>query len=177
MGFGLIIRFIEHLQFVTTNNYIVFINLHIMQITTANTKSSICYLVITSCCVVVGSLYNLGTDCIQNTASKNSSIIVCLFIAMETCLPCNCQVMDAFIHSTVLAFNCPVTILLIGNWVERIWDSELRGEPAFQQPHNSFTSRLDKINLVFPLSISLCLLNQPIHIDLLKMKRWIYPWV
>jgi hypothetical protein len=40
MGFGLIIGFIERLYLVTTNNYNTFTDLHTVQITTANTKSS-----------------------------------------------------------------------------------------------------------------------------------------
>jgi hypothetical protein len=34
----------------------------------------------------VASLYNLGMDFIENTTSKNSSIVACLFVAVETWL-------------------------------------------------------------------------------------------
>jgi hypothetical protein len=40
MGFGLVIAFIEHLQIVTTRKYTAIVNLHILQFTTASTKSS-----------------------------------------------------------------------------------------------------------------------------------------
>jgi hypothetical protein len=32
-------------------------------------------------------LCSLSTDCIEHTASKSSSIVACLFVAMETCVP------------------------------------------------------------------------------------------
>jgi hypothetical protein len=35
---------------------------------------------------MMSSSYSLGTDSIENTASKNSSIVACLFVAAETCL-------------------------------------------------------------------------------------------
>jgi hypothetical protein len=40
MGFGLIIRFIDHLQIVTASNYNDIANAHILQFTTALTKFS-----------------------------------------------------------------------------------------------------------------------------------------
>jgi hypothetical protein len=40
MGFGLVIGFIDHVQIVTTSNYIVIANLRILQITRAHAKSS-----------------------------------------------------------------------------------------------------------------------------------------
>jgi hypothetical protein len=40
MGFGLVIGFTEHLQIITTSNYSAIANSHILQFTTARTKSS-----------------------------------------------------------------------------------------------------------------------------------------
>jgi hypothetical protein len=40
MGYGLVIGFIEHLQIVTTSTYSIIANSHILQFTTACTKSS-----------------------------------------------------------------------------------------------------------------------------------------
>jgi hypothetical protein len=36
--------------------------------------------------LLVSLLYNLGTDHIENTASKYSSVVACLFISVEMCL-------------------------------------------------------------------------------------------
>jgi xanthosine utilization system XapX-like protein len=39
------------------------------------------------------SLYNLGKDCVEDTTSNGSSIVACLFVATDTCLPCHCLTM------------------------------------------------------------------------------------
>jgi hypothetical protein len=33
------------------------------------------------------TLYSSHTDCIENSASNNSSIVMCISVAVETCLP------------------------------------------------------------------------------------------
>jgi hypothetical protein len=40
MGFGFLIGFIKHLQFITTSNYSTVTNSHNLKFTTAHTKSS-----------------------------------------------------------------------------------------------------------------------------------------
>jgi hypothetical protein len=50
-GFGLVIRFIEHFQIVTTSNYSAIANSHTLQYTISRTKSSVCR-VFTSRCLV-----------------------------------------------------------------------------------------------------------------------------
>jgi hypothetical protein len=51
------------------------------------------------------------------TAKKTSlptiPSLLCLFIAVDTCLLHCCLAMAAFIHSTISAFSCHVTILLL----------------------------------------------------------------
>jgi hypothetical protein len=53
------------------------------------------------------TMYSLGVDCIQNTAS---SVVVSLPVATETSLPFCCLAMAPSTHSTILAFSHYVTI-------------------------------------------------------------------
>jgi hypothetical protein len=42
------------------------------------------------------SLYSLGTDLIENTASNNSSVVAWLFVTAEKCSQCHCLAKDAW---------------------------------------------------------------------------------
>jgi hypothetical protein len=59
------------------------------------------------------SLHILDTDYIENTASKSSSIVACLFIQLK--LVCHCLVMAASICCTITAFSCHVTVCKLIN--------------------------------------------------------------
>jgi hypothetical protein len=56
------------------------------------------------------SLYNFGMDRIDSTASNSSCIVVCIFVAMETCLPSCFLSVDVSSGSTVSAFRRHVTV-------------------------------------------------------------------
>jgi hypothetical protein len=62
----------------------------------------------------VASLYtcNLSTDRIENIVSNSSSIVSCVTVAAETCLPHSCLAMAASIRSNILAFSRHVTIYM-----------------------------------------------------------------
>jgi hypothetical protein len=55
------------------------------------------------------SLYILGTDCMENTAS-NIFIVMCVFIATGMCLPSRCLAVDVFSVSPIPAVRRHVTV-------------------------------------------------------------------
>jgi hypothetical protein len=59
----------------------------------------------------VSSLHNSGEDWIEITTSNNSSIIVRLFVAAETCLASRCLAMDVsavllWLHTSGVKVSC-----------------------------------------------------------------------
>jgi hypothetical protein len=54
------------------------------------------------------SLYNLSMDCIENTVSKSLSIVVCVSVATETCLPSCYYTLNSFfrLHYSGFQMSC-----------------------------------------------------------------------
>jgi hypothetical protein len=59
------------------------------------------------------SLYSLGTDRTENTASNSSSIVACVYAAKETCLLSRSLATAVSSRSAVSPFRLHVTILFI----------------------------------------------------------------
>jgi hypothetical protein len=54
---------------------------------------------------LVFSVCNLSPDLIENTTSKNSSLVACLFFAAERCLSSRYQAMSVFVSHHVTIFS------------------------------------------------------------------------
>jgi hypothetical protein len=58
---------------------------------------------------------SLFMDKTENVVPNNSSIVACIFVAMEICLPCRFLAVDVSSGSTVPAFRRHVTIWMFQN--------------------------------------------------------------
>jgi hypothetical protein len=59
------------------------------------------------------SLYNLGMDCIEYTASSSSSVFAYWFATGETCLPRRCLAMAVSVYLNIPDFSHRVTIFFV----------------------------------------------------------------
>jgi hypothetical protein len=56
------------------------------------------------------SLYSPSMDCLENTASHSSFVVLCIFIATEACLSCDCLAVTISSGSAMPPFRCHVIV-------------------------------------------------------------------